>query len=191
MPILYIIAGSNGAGKTTFAETFLPHYAGCVEFVNADMIAKGLSPFASEKAAMQAGRLMLERIRSLMGRGADFALETTLAGRTYASILRYAREEGYTTRLAYVWVPSAEMSVQRVADRVRRGGHNIPADVIRHRFSRSLANLFHLYMPLLDTWGIYDNSRESPRLVARSRAGAVEVFDTELYATIEAQANRP
>lgn len=181
VPNVYVIAGPNGAGKTTLAREFLPHYAGCVEFVNADLIAAGLSPFAPERAAFRAGRLMLEQIRKLARERVDFAFETTLSGRTYSSLLQEFREFGYAVHLFFLWIPTVEMSLARVADRVLQGGHNIPEDDIRRRFDRGLRNLFDYYRPLLDSWTILDNSTRVPRAVVREIAGNLEVLDADTY----------
>ena len=190
MPNLYIIAGPNGAGKSTFAETFLPVYEECMEFVNADLIARGLSPFSPETALLQAGRLTLKRIRSLMERGVDFAFETTLSGRTFVSFLREARDRGYTIRMVYVWLSGVDVSIERVADRVRRGGHDVPVDVLQRRFRRSASNFIHVYRPLLDSWAVFDNSANAPRLIARFESGQLRVLDPAVYATLEHQAEQ-
>ena len=145
MPKLYIIAGCNGAGKTTASYTVLPEMLGCKEFVNADEIAKGLSPFNPESVAIEAGRLMLQRMDDLLSEGEDFAFETTLA-------------KGYFVTLLYFWLPTPEQAIERVATRVSEGGHNIPSDVIRRRYANGIRNLTTLYTPICDYWTIYDNS---------------------------------
>ena len=132
-PTVYVIAGPNGAGKTTFATEFLPDFMECREFLNADLIAAGLSPFAPETQNMRAGRLLLERIAELAGRRADFGFETTLSGRTYVKILGDMKAIGYQVMLFFLWLPSAEMAVARVGCRVRQGGHAVPPDDIRRR----------------------------------------------------------
>ena len=158
-PILYMLAGPNGAGKTTFARSYLPHFAKCREFVNADLIAAGLSPFNPESQAIAAGRLMLQRIDQLVKARATFALETTLAGRAYAQRLRRLKDElGYEVELLYFWLPSADFAVSRVATRVRQGGHNIPEEVMRRRYEAGISNFVKLYSPLADRWLIYDGS---------------------------------
>jgi predicted ABC-type ATPase len=166
VPDLYLIGGPNGAGKTTVALTLLPNFLACYEYVNADAIAAGLSPFKPESVALQAGRLMLERLRSLSGAGVDFAFETTLASRTFVAFLMACREQGYTINLLYIWLESAELAVQRVAARVRGGGHSIPEATIRRRYELGRRNFVQLYMPLADLWKVYDNSGNSPILVA-------------------------
>ncbi|NHC35630.1 zeta toxin family protein [Scytonema millei] len=165
MPNLYIIGGANGAGKTTVSMSLLPSL-GCYEYVNADAIAIGLSPFNPESMAIEAGRLMIQRLRSLSDSGVDFAFETTLAARTFASFMGVCRERGYTINLIYFWLQSAELAVERVARRVASGGHSIPEAVIRRRYQRGRRNLFSLYLPLCDGWMIYDNSSSSSQLVA-------------------------
>ena len=145
---LYIIAGCNGAGKTTASFTILPEILECKEFVNADEIAKGLSPFQPEKVAFEAGRIMIERVNHLLKNKESFALETTLATRSYKSKLIWAQENGYTVKLLFFWLPTIEMAVERVAVRVSEGGHHIPKDVIARRYKRGIANLFKIYLPL-------------------------------------------
>lgn len=157
-PTLYIIAGCNGAGKTTASMSVLPEVLDCHEFVNADEIAKGLSPFRPEEVAFEAGRLMLRRIDLLMRKKATFAIETTLATKTYRNLVIRARDSGYKVVLLFFWLPSPEMAEQRVAGRVASGGHDIPPDVIRRRYWLGLRNLFSIFAPLVDLWSLYDNS---------------------------------
>ena len=183
-PCLYIVAGPNGAGKTTFAKKFLPEYAHCKEFVNADLIASGLSPFSPDAAALRAGRLLLEQIQLLAGKHSDFGFETTLAGVTYASLLRKLKAQGYEIHLFFLWIPTVEMALARIADRVRRGGHQIPEPVVRRRFHKGIAHLFGRYRPLLDAWTLLDNAGATPRAVAREEEGALQIFDQELFAKI-------
>lgn len=154
---IVIIAGPNGAGKTTFAREFLPNEADCPSFVNADLIAAGLSPFAPELAAFKAGRLMLEEIASHVKRGENFSFETTLSGLTYAQMIPVWRSSGYAVELAFLSLPDVEMAIERVAIRVKQGGHNVPEDVIRRRFAHGLQN-FERYKLLVDSWQLYDNS---------------------------------
>lgn len=157
MPRMYIIGGCNGAGKTTASYTVLPEMLSCKEFVNADEIAKGLSPFNPESVSFQAGRLMLRRMEELMSEGSDFAFETTLATRSYVDFVRKAQMHGYFVSLLFFWLPTPEQAIERVAMRVRGGGHNIPQDVIRRRYVRGLQNLVELYIPICDFWNIFDN----------------------------------
>jgi predicted ABC-type ATPase len=164
-PKIIIIAGPNGAGKTTFAREFLPQEAGCPVFVNADLIAAGLSPFAPERAAIQAGRLMLESIAQHVRKRESFAFETTLSGRGYAQQIPQWRQLGYRVELFFLSLTSAEMAVQRVAERVRQGGHNIPEPTIRRRFAAGLHLLSNVYQPLVDQWALYDNAGDEPILM--------------------------
>jgi predicted ABC-type ATPase len=180
-PNLYIIAGPNGAGKTTFAREFLPHYADCYEFINADLIAGGLSPFIPERAAIQAGKLMLEQIHSLSKRGVDFAFETTLSGKTYAHLLRELKKCGYVIHLFFLWVSDVDLALKRIADRVKNGGHNLPENVVSRRFKKKLQNLFRIYRPLLDTWVLLDNSTDTPNLIALEELSKLTILNTILY----------
>lgn len=157
MPNLYIIAGCNGAGKTTASYTVLPEILECKEFVNADSIAAGLSPFNPESVALEAGRIMLQRIDTLMNESVDFAFETTLATRSYVSFVKKAKDLGYKTTLLYFWLSSPAFAMQRVKDRVARGGHNIPRDVIERRYYRGISNLIKLYIPVCDDWFVINN----------------------------------
>ena len=180
-PQCYVIAGPNGAGKTTFAREFLPRYEKCVDFVNGDLIAQGLSPFAPGIAAAEASRIALERIHAFALAKKDFAFETTLAARSYAAFLRTLKASGYTVRLFYLWIPSVELALGRIADRVRRGGHDVPEADVRRRFTRSLSNLFRLYNSLADTLYMFDNSGGEPQLVFKLEEGKLCVQQQELY----------
>jgi predicted ABC-type ATPase len=151
---IVIIAGPNGAGKTTFAREFLPNEAGCPVFVNADLIAAGLSPFAPEQAAVTAGRLMIKQIQQHVLRNESFAFETTLSGRHYARLIPKWRSAGYRVKLIFLKLPSDEMAVARVATRVNQGGHAIPTDVIRRRYKNGWRNFINIYRPLLDAWQV-------------------------------------
>ncbi|HEY9865417.1 MAG TPA: zeta toxin family protein [Candidatus Obscuribacterales bacterium] len=166
MPNLYIICGANGSGKTTAARQILPNFLEVFEYVNADEIAAGLSPFHPESVAIQAGRLMLGRLKTLVDNRVDFAFETTLATRSYARFLRNCKNKGYQINLIYFWLQSPELALARVRRRVESGGHNIPEDVIRRRYERGRKNLTDLYLCLCDTWIVYENSGTSPQLVA-------------------------
>lgn len=159
---LYIISGCNGAGKTTASYTVLPEILHCKEFVNADEIARGLSPFNPENVAIEAGRLMLQRIETLLERGETFSIETTLATKSYINLVRRSQSKGYSVKVLFFWLNSPELAIQRVAERVAKGGHNIPEPVIRRRYTAGISNLFHLFMKEVDYWDIYDNS-EYPR----------------------------
>ena len=155
---ILIIAGPNGAGKTTFAREFLPQTAGCPIFVNADLIAAGISPFDPNRAAMRAGRLMLEEIRRHSNSGETFAFETTLAGRAYARLIRQWQLNGYHVKLIFLSLKSPEHAIARVALRVQQGGHSVPEAIIRRRFHAGIANFRDLYSRLVNTWVLYDNS---------------------------------
>lgn len=167
-PGVYVIAGPNGAGKTTFASKFLPDFIVCREFLNADLIAAGLAPFAPETQNLKAGRLVLERIKELSAAKRDFGFETTLSGRIYVRLLSTMKADGYRVYLFFLWLPSADLSVARVVNRVRQGGHNVPEVDIRRRFDSGLRNLFDLYCPLADAWWLYDASRLPPAMIART-----------------------
>lgn len=149
-PIIYVIAGPNGAGKTTFAREFLPE-AEVVEFLNADLLAAGLSPLSPPTAAVRASRLLLSRWKELAAAGRDFAFESTLSGRTYARMLREAKEAGYKVRLCYLWLPNVSLSLRRVSERVRKGGHDVPAADVRRRFRPSGRNFFRCIFRLQRT----------------------------------------
>ena len=160
-----IIAGPNGAGKTTFAREFLPNEAGCPQFVNADLIAAGLAPFAPQTAAVQAGRLMLAEMERHFAAGHSFAFETTLAGRGYLRHSRRWRATGYVVEIIFLRLTNAEEAIARVAQRVRQGGHDIPEAVIRRRFDAGLNNFRQFYGPCADAWALYDNSVNRPVLL--------------------------
>jgi predicted ABC-type ATPase len=166
MPIAYIIGGANGSGKTTVALSLLPSLLGVYEYVNADAIAAGLSPLNPESMALPSGRLMLERIKILANQESDFAFETTLAARTFAPFIANCRNKGYTIRLVYFWLNSPNLAVSRVAKRVASGGHSIPEADIRRRYQRGQRNLIQLYLPLADSWLVFDNSQSITRIVA-------------------------
>jgi predicted ABC-type ATPase len=171
-PLVIVIAGPNGAGKSTMALRLLRDALAVSEFVNADPIAIGLSAFRPESVAMAAGRVMLARLKSLAAAGNDFAFETTLASRTFAPWLRSLRASRYRVHLAFLSLPSPDLAVARVAERVRQGGHDVPESVVRRRFDAGLRNLFALYEGIADTWQLFDNSGVGePRLVASGRAG--------------------
>lgn len=159
---LYIISGCNGAGKTTASYTVLPEILDCKEFVNADEIARGLSPFNPESMAIEAGRLMLKRIEELLEKEETFSIETTLATKSYINLVRRAQAKGYTVSILFFWLRTPELAIQRVAERVQNGGHNIEKDVVKRRYIAGICNLFGLYMQEVDYWDIYDNS-ENPR----------------------------
>jgi predicted ABC-type ATPase len=165
MKYIYIIAGPNGAGKTSFARQFIPAALNITQFVNADLIAYGLSPFAPEREAVQAGKLMLRRIDKLAGSGESFCFETTLSGRSYARMIPAWQAKGFTVRLIFLSLVNVETAIARVAERVAQGGHSIPEAVIRRRFTAGQANFHNLYKRLVDGWALYDNSGPSPVLM--------------------------
>ena len=162
---IIIIAGPNGAGKTTFARSFLPEEAQCLHFINADLIAAGLSPFAPELAARKAGRLMLGEIADCVRKQESFAVETTLSGLNYLVRIRHWREQGYHVSLYFLLLPDADVAIARVAERVKQGGHDIPEDVIRCRFAAGLRNFHKAYKHAVDAWALFDNSGETPVLL--------------------------
>lgn len=164
---IVIISGPNGAGKTTFAREFLPHEANCPDFINADLIAAGLSPFRPELVALRAGRLMLEEIHEKVRNNKSFAFETTLSGRTYVKLLRECRNKGYHILLVFLSLPAADMAVARVAARVTQGGHNVPENDIRRRFTAGLKNFHDIYKNAVDAWILYDNSGNVPKVIER------------------------
>ncbi|QHT67956.1 AAA family ATPase [Rhodocytophaga rosea] len=169
MPNLYIISGCNGAGKTTASFTVLPEMLDCREFVNADEIARGLSPFQPEKVAVEAGRIMLQRIDELLKKQEDFAIETTLATRSYVQTIKVAKGKGYNITLVYFWLNSPELAIARVKRRVTEGGHNIPEEVIRRRYKKGIYNLFKLFIPICDYWIVIDNSQNPYIVVAEGQ----------------------
>jgi predicted ABC-type ATPase len=189
MPNLFIIAGPNGAGKTTYARRFLAEELHIGEFVNADLIAAGLSPFSPDRAAFEAGRLMLRRLRDLAVRREDFSFETTLSGRAYAPLLRELRAAGYRIRLDFLWIPSLDLTRDRVRQRVAKGGHDIPDEVQQRRFHLGVRNLAELYRPLVHRWRLYENTGENPYLVAEEKDGRLSVADAPLLARIEQAAS--
>lgn len=191
MPNLYIVAGCNGAGKTTASFTILPEMLSCREFVNADSIAAGLSPFNPESVAIEAGRLMLSRIQELLEGGRDFAFETTLATRSYVSLVKEAQAAGYKVTLLFIWLNSPATAMQRVADRVAKGGHSIPEDVIERRYFRGISNLLTLYMPICNRWMIVDNETVTPGPVAEGGIGIDNIIINEyIWELIKDQAKQ-
>ena len=186
-PQLVVIGGPNGAGKTTAAPHLLRDTLYVAEFVNADAIASGLSGFRPESAALQAGRVMLQRLRQLASMQVDFAFESTLASRSFAPWIGHLRQDGYVFRLTFLWLPKPEMAVARVAARVRAGGHDVPPATIRRRYHSGLRNFFRLYRPIADHWRFYDATATSgPRLIAKGTGtGDIEVLDGDLWPSIE------
>lgn len=179
---LYIISGCNGAGKTTASYTVLPEILDCREFVNADEIARGLSPFNPESVAIEAGRLMLQRIEDLLAKDETFSIETTLATKSYINLVRRAQAKGYQVIILFFWLRTPELAMQRVAERVVNGGHNIPEDIIKRRYVAGIRNLFRLFMSEVDFWDIYDNSKKPRIEIARGGKNAETIIcDDSLF----------
>lgn len=190
-PSIVIVAGPNDAGKSTVAPALLHGTLAVDEFVNADVIASGLSAFDPESAAIAAGRVMLARLHDLAQQRISFAFETTLASRTFAPWLRDLRATGYQIHLLFLWLPSAEFALDRVADRVRAGGHNVPAETVRRRYHAGLRNLFSLYEPLASAWRLYDSSRLKPALIAeRLEAQGLRVYDEAVWTLVKRHGTR-
>jgi predicted ABC-type ATPase len=187
-PSVVILAGPNGAGKSTAASALLHGTLAVSEFVNADVIARGLSAADPDGAPTAAGRVMLMRLRELAEQRVSFAFETTLASRTFAPWLRDLRASGYAVHFFFLWLPSADFAVERVADRVRAGGHNVPAETVRRRYRAGLRNFFSLYEPLASTWSLHDSSGPEPRLVAeRLELQPLKVYDEAVWAVVKRQ----
>ena len=182
---VYIIAGPNGSGKTTFAREFLPNYVKCPNFVNADLIAQGLSPFSPRKAAIKAGKLALSQIRKFLETQIDFAFESTLAGKLYVNLLKKLKAKGYKLHLFFLWIPDAELAIARIKDRVSEGGHNVLTQDVRRRFKRSIRNFFELYQPLVDSWMLFNNAGSIPALIAKTKNGQILVGSQELFEKIK------
>ncbi len=190
MPNLYIIAGCNGAGKTTASYTVLPDMLNCREFVNADEIAKGISPFQPEKAAIDAGKIMLTRIHELIESQVDFSFETTLAPNYFVNLIREAQRKGYFVTLVFFWLNTVDLAIQRVKMRVSEGGHNIPEDTIRRRYKSGIRNLVKKYIPICNYWLIINNSEGPFNVVAEGlKISEIEVKNSCVWNKINTQAN--
>jgi len=188
---LYIIAGCNGAGKTTASFTILPEIIDCKEFVNADEIAKGLSPFQPEKVAFESGRIMLNRIDELFKNEESFAFETTLSTKSYKNKIQKAKEKGYTVTLLFFWLQNIELAKERVKIRVSEGGHNIESNIIERRYNNGIKNLFNIYLPLVDGALIYDNSEGKHELLAiKTIDGQLKIIDKNKFQQLKAYDNR-
>ena len=185
---VYIIAGPNGSGKTTFAIKFLPDYVKCPNFVNADLIAQGLSPFSPRSAAIKAGKLVLGQIRKFAETKVDFAFESTLAGKSYINLFKDLNKKGYKLHLFFLCIPNAKLAIARIKDRVAEGGHNVPANDVRRRFKRSICNFFKLYQPLLNSWMLLNNAGAVPTLIAKTKNGQIFVINQQLFDQIKASA---
>ncbi len=187
-PSVVILAGPNGAGKSTAAPELLQGELAVTEFVNADVIARGLSAFDPDRAALAAGRVMLARLDELARQRESFAFETTLASRSFAPWLRDLRASGYAVHLFFLWLSSPDLAVQRVADRVRSGGHDVPADTIRRRYRAGVRNFFSLYQPVVTTWAVYDCSGLKSQLIAEGLESApLKVYDRKVWAAVQQQ----
>lgn len=190
MPNLYIIAGCNGAGKTTACYIILPQLLNCKEFVNADIIAAGLSPFNPESVALKAGRIMLARIDELLKAGVDFAFETTLSTKSYVSLINKAKALDYEVTLLYFWLSSPQVAMDRVAKRVSLGGHHIPDDVVDRRYYRGINNLFNLYMPICDSWMIVNSMQQPAEIVAHKINSLPEIIiNADIWETLNKQSH--
>ncbi len=182
LPKLYIIAGCNGAGKTTASFTILPEILGCKEFINADEIAKGLSPFQPESVAVQAGRIMLARMDELLQKGETFAFETTLATKSYKQKIEWAQANGYEVTLLFFWLDSPNIAKERVAQRVAEGGHSIPLETIERRYYNGIANLFTIYIDIVDICYIFDNSEGRKELIAqKERHKDIVIYNNDKF----------
>jgi predicted ABC-type ATPase len=188
-PTCFVIAGPNGAGKTTFALRYLPKIASCRNFVNADLIAYGLSPFDSLSAQLEAGRLFLREIYANIDKRVDFAFETTLAGRSHINLLKKLRKDGWRIILFFLWIPNAAFSKSRIRERVKHGGHNIPDETIFRRFPRIMHNLVKIYIPLCDKVICYDNSESEPVLVFEQDRNGQKISNNDIYEKIMSFAN--
>ena len=178
---LYIISGPNGAGKTTISYTILPEILNCNEFVNADEIAKGLSPFNPNKLAIQAGKLMLKRIDDLLDERKDFAIETTLSSKTFLKTITKAKDKGYLITVLFLWLNSIDLSVERVKIRVSEGGHDIPEETIRRRYEKGLKNFFNLYIPIADYWLFVDNSKTPFEIIAEGKESNIDINNRKIW----------
>ena len=190
MPTCWIIAGPNGAGKTTFALEFLPEVAQCTYFINADLIAAGLSPLAPERELLAASRIFLAEIQQRIGQREDFSFETTLAGRSYLRLIKQLQADGWRVELIYLALPNSEVSRLRVAERVAHGGHNIPAKDIERRFPRSLSHLLYEFSPLVDQCQCYLNADEEPQLIFEQQGELGTVHQLDLFNLLEKEASR-
>jgi predicted ABC-type ATPase len=194
MPNLYIIAGCNGAGKTTASYTILPEILNCKEFINADEIARGISPFQPEKAAIAAGRIMLQRIEDMFAQKRDFAIETTLTTKSYAETIKNARQKGYKISLLFLWLPNINLAIIRVKLRVLAGGHNIPVAVVKRRYKRGIVNLFTHFLGWCHYWAIVDKSGKTFKFVAdgeeKNNTSILKIHDNEKWKIIQKQFKR-
>lgn len=189
MKKLYIIAGCNGAGKTTASYTILPEILDCKEFVNADEIAKGISPFQPERAGIEAGRLMLKRIKKLLESGNNFAFETTLSTRSYVQFVNRAKQQNYQITCLFFWLDSEELAISRVETRVKEGGHHIPEEVIRRRYKTGLENFFKLFLAIVDNWLFVNNSGDSYEIIAEGALNEETINNVEKWNALKKKYN--
>ncbi len=180
----YVIAGSNGSGKSIFAEEFLPYYTYCDNFINADLIAKGISPFTPDKARIKAGRLVFSLINDFIKKKESFAFETTFSGKTYVNIIQQLKLTGYKIHIFYLWIPSVDLALQRIDDRVRQGGHLVPKVDVERRFERSISNFLNVYRQLADSILFFDNSTNIPRLIFEEMDSKIKIHHKTLYYTV-------
>lgn len=178
---VYIVGGPNGSGKTTFAKIFLPEYAKCPNFVNADLIAQGLAPFEPRSAMIKAGKLMLQQINEFAAHGVDFGFETTLAGKSYVNLFAELKASSYFLHLFFLWIPSPELAILRIKERVLEGGHYVPSEDVRRRFRRGISNFFNIYEYMFNSWILFDNSKMKPFLIAKKHNNHIEVFNEKLF----------
>ncbi|MDD5362716.1 MAG: zeta toxin family protein [Ignavibacteria bacterium] len=183
MKRIYFIAGCNGAGKTTVSITLFPELLDCTEYVNADSIAKGISPFNPDSVSFVSGRLMIDRINNLLAAGLDFAVETTLTTLSYTSLFKECVKSGYKIILIFFWLNNSRLAIKRISERVKNGGHHVPDEIVIRRYFKGINNLFDIFIPLSDIWYIYDNSDINPVLVASggkeisTKITALEIFN--------------
>lgn len=189
MKKLYIISGANGAGKTTASYTILPEILDCKEYVNADEIARGLSPFNPDAVSIQAGKLMLERINTLISEGENFAFETTLASKSFLKYIKKAQGKGFITKLVFLWLSDQELAVERVKCRVSEGGHNIPIEVIKRRYKRGLENFFKIYKNSVDSWLFINNSGNPYKIIAEGTQDSETVFQSKEWNNLTGKYN--
>ena len=180
----YIIAGPNGSGKTTFATEFLPEFVKCSNFINADLIAHGLSPFSPGAAAIKAGKLVLEQISQFSDRGIDFSFETTLSGKLYLNLFNSLKEKGYKMHIFFLWIPDADLAISRIKNRVSQGGHDVPEPDVVRRFKRSTSNFFKMYGPYADSWMLFNNAGLKPVLIAQRKNNKIKIVNKNLYENI-------